>query len=192
MLVNNSYDRDIHHPVTSRADDRNKFGAEVGFVGTYESARAASLHAIAEAGISVRVWGNGWQRMDRHHPNLATEGRPVYGDDLVRTYAATDINLGFLRKSNRDLQTCRTIEIPACGGFMLHERTDEVGAILAEGREAAYFSDDAELVDQCRYWLDHPERRMAVAASGHMKITAGAFSHHDRVREILEAAMAER
>lgn len=190
LFVHNTYDRNTHRPVDLTEDDRKRFGGEASFVGTYEAARAASLSALAAEGIAVRVWGNGWHRHARPHANLRIEGRPVYGDDLVRVYAGTDINLGFLRKLNRDLQTCRTIEIPACGGFLLHERNSEVCSILAEGREAAYFSDDAELAAQCRSWLDRPRERAAVAAAGHTRITSGPFSHHDRVAEILDAALA--
>lgn len=188
MFVNNTYDRDLHRPVPLDAGERERFGADASFVGTYESERGRALLALARSGVRTRVWGNGWEKMGETPPDLVLERRPVYGEELVRVYCASAVNLGFLRKLNRDLQTCRTIEIPACRGFLLHERNSEVRSILTEGEEAAFFADDEELIRQCRHWLDRPEERAAVGAAGWRRITAGGFSHHDRIAEILAAA----
>jgi len=185
LFVNNAFDPAIHHAVPIGSEDRALYGSDICFVGTFEHPRAESLVALADQGYKVRVWGNGWGRMVGRHANLAIENKPVYGEAYAKTICASRINLCFLRKSNRDLQTCRSIEIPAIGGFMLHERNAEITAILAEDKEAAYFGGDDELARQCAYWLKEEERRTTVAAAGHTKITAGRFTHRDRIEQIL-------
>lgn len=192
LFVNNSYDPAVHRPRDLDPAEAREWGAAIAFVGTYEAPRAESLKRLAERGLEVRVWGNGWAGLANAVPNLRIEGRPVYDDEYAKVVSASSINLGFLRKANRDLQTCRSIEIPAIGGFMLHERTDEMLGILTEDVEAAYFESDEELAAKCETWLANPAGRAAIAEAGHARVTGGGFSHADRVSEILEAAGAAR
>jgi hypothetical protein len=190
LFVNNAYDRDAHGPIDMDDAARKAFGADISFVGTFERPRAETLRRLADAGLHVRVWGNGWERMEAPPPGLDIAFRPVYGDDYRRVVTASAINLCFLRKGNRDLQTCRSFEIPAIGGFMLHETSPEMEAILAPDREACYFANDAELPEICRSLIADDERRIKIAAAGHARLTNGANEHADRLRQILEAARA--
>jgi spore maturation protein CgeB len=188
MFVNNSFDPEMHRPVAITEADRAQLGSSVSFVGTYERDRSASLLRLAEAGISVRVWGNGWASMAGQHARLNIEGRAVYDEDYVRIICASDINLCFLRKANRDLQTTRSVEIPACGGFMLHERNAEITDLFAEDRAAAYFGSDDELVAACRRWLADGEGRARVASAGHDHARAAGLAHDDMIAAVLDAA----
>ena len=79
--------------------------------------------------------------------------------------AHSKINLCFLRKGNRDLQTCRSIEIPAMGGFMIHERNAEISDLLQEDREAVYFSDH-EVLEKVTHWLSNDRGRRCIASQG--------------------------
>lgn len=189
LMVNNAYDPNLHRPLPLGDDEERRFGADAAFVGTYERPRAASLRRLAEAGIACRVWGNGWSRVKGSHPLLRVEDRPIYGDNYARAIAASRINLCFLRKFNRDLQTCRSMEIPACGGFMMHERNSEIAALFAENEEAAFFDSDAELVAQCKRWLADDEGRARVAAAGLRRVQADDHTHRAQVSRILAAAM---
>lgn len=188
LFVNNSFDPSLHRPVILENIDHKNFGSDVSFVGTYERERAQSLIYLAENGVKVRVWGNGWSSLVGKYPSLLVEDRPVYDEDYGKVVCASKINLCFLRKDNRDLQTCRSIEIPAFGGFMLHERNDEICSIFAENVDSAYFESDQELLDQCRKYLSDDGGRINIAAAGHRTVTAGSYSHPDRLKEILAAA----
>jgi spore maturation protein CgeB len=191
MFVDNGFDPDIHRPVEHDAAAREAFGAAVSFVGTFEGERAQSMLHLARSGVEVRIWGNGWGRMQGAHPKLRVEGRALYDDDYARVLSASDINLAFLRKANRDLQTTRTAEIPACGAFMLHERTDETLRLFREDAEAAYFGDDDELLAQCRRWLADAPARKAVAAAAHERAHALGLRHQDILARVFRAALAE-
>ncbi len=186
VFIDKAYDRHAHRPIELTEKDRQDFGADVGFIGSYERERAESMLYLAQNGIRVRIWGTRWDRYSKSHPNLLMEYKPLYGDDYAKGLCATRINLCFLRKMNRDLQTDRTMEIPACGAFMLAERTDEHLRLFEEGKEAAYFSSNEELVEKVRYYLEHEDERQAIAHAGRERCLTSSYSHHDRLRFMLE------
>jgi len=195
VFVDKAFDPARHRPVAADDADRAAYGADVGFIGSYERPRAESLLHLARAGVPVRVWGNGWEACRGAHENLLLERRPLVNAPGALRYTtaicATRINLAFLRKANRDLQTDRSIEIPACGGFMLAEYSDEHARLFAEGREAAYFRTDAELVEKVRHYLAHEDERARIAAAGRARCLASGYSHLDRVRFMAAAALGE-
>ncbi len=186
-FVGNAFDPATHrpHPVTER--ERADYGGPVGFIGQFERARAGSLDRLAADGVPVRVWGPDWGRHRARGVPLRVEGRPLWGEAYARAISAFDINLGFLRKANRDVSTTRSVEIPACGGFLLAERTDEHRELFAEGREAEYFGSDEELVGKTRYYLAHPRERRRIAAAGRERCVRGGYSNLDRLRAMFAA-----
>lgn len=188
-FVDNSFDPVVHRPIALSGDERAAFGSQVSFVGTFEAQRASDLLALANSGIQVRVWGNGWEKRVPGHVNLTVENRPAYGDDYRRVTCASAINLCFLRKGNRDLQTCRSMEIPAMGGFMMHEFNEEIVKLFAPDKEAVYFRAPDELVDRCRFWLENGGRRGEIAAAGTDRVHAEGHSHQDCWAAIIGAAL---
>jgi spore maturation protein CgeB len=185
LFMDNGFDPRTHRPVELAPGDREQVGGAVGFIGQWEPDRAESLRAMAKAGLAVRVWGYTWERMRNVPRNLTLENRPFWGDDYARAICAFDINLCFLRKCNRDRQTTRSIEIPACGAFMLAERTDEHARLFEEGKEAEFFSDERELVDKTQYYLEHADARISIAKRGYQRCLRDEYSYPERLGKIL-------
>ncbi len=186
MRVDNGYDPTVHRPVELTDGDRGRFGADVAFVGGHERERAACLVRLARAGVSVRVWGNRWHRLRERPVGLRVEERPVFADDYARVLCASRINLAFLRKVNRDTQTTRSVEIPACGGFMLAERTDDHQRLFEEDREAAFFDSEEELSHKIRHYLAHDAERSAIARRGRERCLRSGYSNAERLAPVLE------
>jgi len=162
-------------------------GADVSFVGTFEKDRYQKMLFLAKNNIKVRVWGNNWQKYQNKHPNLLVESRPVINDDFIRVINATRINLNFLRRANRDKHTSRSLEIPACQGFMLAERTDEHLQLFEEGKEAEFFDSQEELLSKVQYYLKSDNKRQHVANLGRQRCLNSGYSHHDRLKYMLKS-----
>lgn len=185
VFVDNAYDPLQHRPVVDDDGSPIAFDTDVGFVGTFERDRADLLAFLGRAGIPVTIRGNGWESMARRAVPGLTIRPPVYGADYARVISATRINLTFLRKINRDLQTTRSIEIPACGGFMLAERSDEHARLFREDAEAVFFDRPEELLEKTRHYLRHETERAAIAAAGRARCLDCDYSYAARLREAL-------
>ena len=186
LFINNAYCPSVHRPVEVSQDDRSQLGGKVGFIGTFEEDRARNLLYLAEKGIHVKVWGNWPKKFKNKTNNLEIMEHPLWSDDYAKAICSFDINLCFLRKENRDLQTTRSIEIPACGGFMLAERTDEHMRLFDESGEAEFFGSREELLEKVRYYLVHDEERRCIAAAGRKRCLNSGYSNQVQLEQVLQ------
>lgn len=186
VFQDNGFDPSVFYPRDVTPLDRQRLGGEVGFVGAWEEERAESILYLARHGVSVRVWGPGWKgHRELNHTALKIEEKGLWGEDYPLAICATDINLCFLRKINRDLQTTRSIEIPACGGFMLAERTEEHRRLFEEDKEVVFFSSDEELLEKVRYYIKHADERQKIAIAGRERCFGG-YSFEERFRWLVK------
>jgi hypothetical protein len=184
QFMDNAYSAATHRPMPVSDGDREMYGGEIGFVGWYEKERASSMNHIAECGLRVRIWGPGWRNREfSPHSNLRIEDRSLWAEEYTRVICSTDVNLGFLRKINRDRQTSRSIEIPACGGFMIAERTEEHIRLFKEDEEAVFFSSDDELAEKSAYYIRRPDDRVRIARAGYKRCLESGYSNVERLGE---------
>nr|WP_276598371.1 glycosyltransferase [Flavobacterium azizsancarii] len=87
---------------------------------------------------------------------------------------------------NSDTQTSRTMEIPACGGFMLAERTTEHLDLFSENKEAVFFSNDEELLEKCRYYLINEEERKRIVEGGILRCKTSGYSNEESIKRMLK------
>jgi len=192
-FINNSYESKFHFPRVLTPDDYKNLGGDVGFVGSWEKERCDSVIYLAKHGIKIRIFGSKeWQKYKNISENLIIEDHGLYGEDYSKSFQAFKISLSFLRKINFDQQTTRSIEIPACGGFMLAERTEEHLSLFEEGKEADFFSTNEELLDKCKYYLSHDEERRKIAEAGLHKCINADYSNTVTIKEMLNYCYINR
>jgi spore maturation protein CgeB len=170
---------------------RARLGGPVGFIGHWEPATERQLLHLVQSGIPLVIYGPHWeQAKSRDELAVAVRGRGVYGDEYAQAIVSFDINIGIVSTVNRNHTASRTFQIPALGAFLLHQRNEVVTSYFREGEEAAFFSSDDELLEKCRYYLDHPDERRAIAAAGRRRCLESGYFETDRVRDILPALEA--
>ncbi|MBO7636018.1 MAG: glycosyltransferase [Paludibacteraceae bacterium] len=186
LFVNNSYEDSFHHPRELSEQDIQELGGDVGFIGAWEKERCESICYLADHGIKVRVFGVGkWAEYKNYSPNLTIEERQLLGEDYCKSLQAFKISLCFLRKMNYDQQTTRSVEIPACGGFLMAERTNEHVAMFEEGKEAEFFSSNQELLKKCRFYLVNEEERIQIVEKGILRCLNSGYSNYETLGKVL-------
>lgn len=186
-FVCKSFESKFHYPRNITKEDRERLGADVGFVGAWEKERMESILYLTRNGIKVRVFGDkNWKRCIGDNPNLIIEDHGLYDEDYSKSFKCFKICLCFLRKMNFDQQTCRTMEIPASGGFMLAERTEEHKLLFKEGEEAEFFGSNEELLEKCRFYLANEEKRNKIIEGGLKRCKESGYSNLETIRRVIE------
>lgn len=191
-FVHKTYSEEFHYPRNLSSDEKRRLGADVGFIGAWEKERCNSILYLVDNGIRVKVYGGGnWNNYKNYASNL--EILPgVFSEDYPKALSAFKISLCFLRKMNKDQQTARTMEIPACKSLMLAERTQEHQALFEEGKEAEFFSSDQELLNKCEYYLKYPEQREKIAAAGLQRCKDSGYSNERTIEKMLSICLSEK
>ena len=184
LFQNKAYSKDVHKPCEDCSDIKDK--ADVLFIGHFEEERFEDMLFLAKNGIKVDVYGPAWQRYMNIEKNLVIHNKMLSGSDYSNAISCSKISLCFLRKINRDLQTSRSIEIQACGGFMIAERTEEHKKLFLEDEEAVFFETKEELFEKVFYYLNNEEKREIIAKNGYRRVKESNYSYDDRVDEIVE------
>lgn len=185
-LVDQSYDDRRLFPRKLTDEQRRLFGSQVCFIGQY-TAHYADLLETAMANGAVRLWGPNWRKRSWRHRwisrILVSDG--VWGDSYPLALSAADIGLCFLSKRYPETTTTRTFEIPACGTFMLAERTPDHLRLFAEGEEAEFFGDKVELAEKIRFYLANPQQRKRIAAAGYARCVRSGYGNRARMQSLL-------
>lgn len=202
------YCDEVHRPLPS---DDPRWACMVGFLGGWEPRRERLLHAVAAAGVWLKIWGGYWEFLrdgrwtPRRHVILrqlaggerfhfrrddlvarAHQGGEVYSDDYARALTGSKIGLGFLRKVCPDQHTTRTFEIPACASLLLADRTAEHQEFFYEGKEAEFFSSDEELLDKIKFYCSNESARQRIAEAGYNRCIDGKYAYVHRLRAALD------
>jgi hypothetical protein len=184
-MMGKGFDPQIHRPLSLSAEDQKKFGCDIGFVGHWEPSREEILLHLQNRGYQVKVWGGGWDRAYHRTNPLFADCPHLVGDDYAKAMNGAKINLCLLSKWFQDLTTARSIEIPACGKFLLAERNVEHQALFKEGVEAEFYSSSEELLKKIDYYLQNHQKREAIAEAGRQRCLSG-YSNQDRLKDVLE------
>ena len=183
-----SYDRDVHRRTLASKEESARYEADVVFVGTYAPGRERFLEPLASGEFRLRIWGERWGACRSQRVARFVEGRGVGGREYALSLSAGKIGLGILSPLCPDRSTTRSIEIPACGTFLLAERTEEHQELFTEGVEAEFFGDEDELLRKVRHYLRDEKARLRIAEAGRFRCIDGGYSSRERVRDVVERA----
>jgi spore maturation protein CgeB len=168
-------------PVTGA--ERERFTADVAFVGAADSDRVAHIVALTRAGLDVALYGQFWTRFPETKAYSRGHADPR---TLRKAIGGTKIALCLVRRANRDGHSMRTFEVPAIGACMLVEDTEDHREIFGEeGKAVVYFNNIGQMIEKARWLRESDDERQRLAKSLHKIITSGKHTYRDRLASIL-------
>jgi hypothetical protein len=142
---------------------------DISFVGHCTETRIRHVRALADAGLSVDVFGDAaWRALA--HPRVRHHGPADSRSACPRIYAASRINLNVTSAQLRTSLPVRVFDVLGCEGFLLTDVREDTRALFAPGLELATYTGLEELVLRARYFLARPAARAAIARAGAARV----------------------
>lgn len=203
-----------YYPVSAALDQ--EVASSVTFVGQKYGVRGGYYEGLRRAALPVRFFGSGWPAgtisfehmrsvfstsavnlnfTESPHGQFAQRVKLLSRFVVRRELGHWRSNLGRFRDTARALPgyqrrqiKARVFEILGCGGFLITADAEGLGGYYEPGTDIAVFKNGADLVEQCRYYLDHPELRATVARAGYER-TLREHTYERRFRAIFSAIL---
>ncbi|MGA2448250.1 MAG: glycosyltransferase [Polyangiaceae bacterium] len=187
-----AFEPTVHFPEPPDPRLADRFGCDVAFVGGGDADRLPYVDALAEAGLRVRVFGGGWDRVARWRPRW---GGAVIDGDYRQAVAHARVQLCLVRRANRDGHVMRSFELPAMRSCILAEDTPEHRDIYGppEDENVAYFSGPHDLAAAAKRCLEDGERRDRMAARVFERVVERSHNtYRDRLASMVNVIESER
>jgi len=133
---------------------------EVSFVGQCYGDRPKVIRRLAQQGIQVETYGEGWPK------------GPLSTEEMVQLYSRSKINLGFGGIAGHKDMFClkgRDFEIPMSGGLYLTEYHPELERAYDIQNEIMTYTGFDDLLAKIRYLLSNPEKAEEIRKKGYQR-----------------------
>jgi glycosyltransferase involved in cell wall biosynthesis len=152
----------MHVPKDSRIfnDPKLKRDIDVIFTGSvhqqYRPERYRVLKHIIDSGIKIEVGGS--------------EGGDHYStEDYARGYQRAKMAISFSKAGGMNVVNARVFEILSCGALLLEQKSNELAKLYTPGVDYVEWTDEVDLENKIRYYLEHEEERLLIANNGRIK-----------------------
>jgi spore maturation protein CgeB len=161
-----------HLPLNLSGEDRQRYGADIAFIGWKGPDRLAALPRLVKHGL--RIWGLSDQWREIAELRSVVEEEPVYGLKKAKIYNAAKIVLS-LEERTKQINSInpRISEALACGGFVLCNWTRDLEeAGFRDGENVAWFKSFDEMEEKAAHYLANPNERLEISRRGREHVLA--------------------
>jgi spore maturation protein CgeB len=182
-------DPGVHAPLTLSAEERNRWGSPISFVGAGYYNRQQVFAGFAE--MPFKLWGTEWPECRPFDRMVQEKGRRLTPGEYVKIFNATDININLHSSTERDdadpsgdFINPRTFELAACNAFQLVDERSHLPELMTPGKEIVTFRNRHELKELIGYYQDRPEERKKIAAAGRERVLRD-HTYDQRIKKML-------
>jgi spore maturation protein CgeB len=152
------------------------------FVGCWDKEREQLLTKLAD--FPLRIFGAFWDRIKRNSP-LKNKVTPhnIYGAELRKVIFSSKASLNIMRPQNHGAHNMRTFEIPAMGGLLITNYSDEQNAIFPNGVASLMYRDSDDLIRIVDSVLHDKYRRSEIISEAMTRCYSNSYL--DRARHLI-------
>ena len=162
-------DPEEHRPLELSDVDRERYEADVSFVGTHHPERATLLSALSDVSDRIKIYGYGW---DRAGPPVSdwVRAEPVYGWKKTVIYGASLLSVHIRGPHMLHGENFRVFEVAACAGVPLARSTPDLLACFDRDTEVLLFESAGDLRSTVKDYLERPELLSSVAEAARKRV----------------------
>jgi spore maturation protein CgeB len=174
-----------HIKFSGPESELRQYQCEVLVYGGADKDRTPIVRRLLADGFNIHLYGGYWNR----YSDLAPHYRGFLNAyELPKAIRAAQVVLGLVRRSNRDSNCMRTYEVPAMGGCLLPEDTEDQRILFSGSPSAVFFSGEGDVSSAVRRLLSDPARRQEFRNYQNSRIISGDNSYSSRLLEMIDAA----
>jgi len=177
-LYHFSYNPKLHFP-------RSASGISVGisYLGCWGPLQEMWLDRVA-AEFPLRIYGWGWQHASKKSKARAcwAKGEGL-GSEMGVAISSSKITFNMVRAEHGCPYSTKTLEIPACGGFMLTNWSEDQAELFEGGQECVYYNTMDEMVEKAKYYLENDGEREKIRLAG--MAAAAPYSYKNSAIDLL-------
>ncbi len=164
-----------------------RYRCDLLIIGGADRDRIPLAEGAVAAGLDVHLYGGYWDRV----PALRSSWKGfIYGQEMRWAVSAATANLVMGRKANRDGHAMRSYEVPAMGGAMVVEDTEDHRALFGRSGDAVlYYRTTEEMVDAVDRLRSDPGQADAMAGAAKDCVTRRPNAYAHRLGAMLESAI---
>ena len=174
----------LHHQVELTPAERERYGAEVSFVGHHYPYRERFFRELAD--LPLALWGRGWERAASPAVRQLARRATVSDRALLCVFSGSRINLNLHHPLNDIVGVNdRTFFLAGSRAFQLVDWKADLGEFFKEGEEIVTYRSPAECRNLIGYYRAHPDEAAAIALNAQRR----AYRDHTcqrRVEELLD------
>ena len=121
-------------------------------------------------------------------PKIQNMGAIDFYDNMPYVFKCSKINLNISLRSIQNGIPLRCMDIMGAGGFLLSNFQTDFLTHFIPDEDFVYFESQEDLLNKCRYYLEHDDKRQQIAQNGYSKVKE-YHNYKVRLNEIFDIVM---
>lgn len=180
-------DPHIHKPIQLSPEEKQKYGNDIIFVGSFYPNRVNVLEELTD--FDLGIWGPGWQKIPSSSPLKKHVRRSggIKPDEWVKIYSSCKIAV-MIHYQDGEIPcyqaSPRVYETLSCKCFLIADNQRDAASLFDDGTHLVIFKDIRELREKIKHYLEHPEEREKLVEAGYREVTEKHTYYH-RIKKML-------